>query len=92
MNHVYRTLIQDVDEEADRLMRRVDELSEKLAIAEAEHRLVADWPESRVDLVRSALRNTDFADIHGYTDLVERTEAELAAVQELRRRLTGEHT
>lgn len=89
---MYRTLTEGVDEEANRLMRLVDDLSEKLAIAEAEFRLVADWPDARLDLVRSALRNPEFADVGGYTALVEQAEAELAAVQELRRRLAGEHT
>ncbi len=89
---MYRTLTEGVDEQANRLMRLVDDLSEKLAIAEAEFRLVADWPDARLELVRSALCNPEFADVGGYTALVERAEAELATVQELRRRLAGEHT
>lgn len=73
-------------------MRLVDELSETLAVAEAELQLVEDWPPARLALIRSALRNPEFADVSGFTTLVERAEAELAAVQELRRRLAGEHT
>lgn len=92
MNEIYRRLTDDLDGEANRLMRLVDELSEKLAIAEAEHRLVEDWTDSRLNLIRSALRNPDFADVGATTALVERAEAELSAVQELRRRLAGEHT
>ncbi len=92
MNEIYRHLTNDLDGEANRLMKLLDELSEKLAVAEAELGLVEDWPDARLALIRSALRNPEFADVSGYTDQVERAEAELAAVQELRRRLAGEHT
>jgi len=92
VNEVHRRLGGEVDDESDRLMRLVDELSEGLAVAEEEHRLVEDWPETRLQLLRSALQQPRFADVSGYRAEVERAEAELAVVQELRRRLAGEHT
>lgn len=92
MNEVHRRLGEQVTDESGRLLRVVDELSESLAVAEAEHSLVEDWSESRLTLIRSALQQPRFADVAGYRLEVERAEAELAAVQELRRRLAGEHT
>lgn len=92
MNDMYRELLQRAAGEASRLVEVVDELTERLAIAEAQHALVADWQLSRVALVRSAMREPTFADVAGCTAELERAEAELAAVQELRRRLAGEHT
>lgn len=92
MNDMYRELLQRAADEASRLAEVVDELTERLAIAEAQHALIADWPQSRVALVRSALQEPAFADVAGCTTELERAEAELAAVQELRRRLAGEHT
>jgi hypothetical protein len=38
------------------------------------------------------MQEPGFADVAGCTSERERAEAELAAVQELRRRLAGEHT
>ncbi len=92
MNEVHRRLGDQVADESERLMRVVDELSEALAVAEEEHRLVEDWPEARLELVRSALQQPRFADVSGYRAEMERAEAELSVVQELRRRLAGEHT
>jgi len=92
VNDMYRELLQRAAGEASRLVEVVDELTERLAIAEAQHALVADWPLSRVALVRSAIQEPGFADVAGCTAELERAEAELAAVQELRRRLAGEHT
>ncbi len=92
MNDVYRELQTKVADEATRLAEVVDGLTERLAIAETQHGLVADWPEQRIALVRSALQDQGFADAQGFRAELERAEAELAAVQELRRRLTGEHT
>ena len=48
--------------------------------------------EQSLALLRSALRQERFADVGGFTTELERAEAELSAVQELRRRLAGEHT
>jgi hypothetical protein len=92
MNDVYRELLTKAADEATRLAEVVDGLTERLAIAETQHGLVADWADSRIALVRSALQDEQFADVSGLRTELERTEAELAAVQELRRRLTGEHT
>lgn len=92
MNDMYRELLVKAAGEATRLAEVVDDLTERLAIAEAQHALVADWTESRVELVRSALQDEQFADVARLRTALERAEAELAAVQELRRRLTGEHT
>jgi hypothetical protein len=92
MNDVYRELLTRAADDATRLAEIVDDLTERLAIAEAQHALVADWPQGRVELVRSALRDAQFADVPRLRGELERAEAELAAVQELRRRLTGEHT
>jgi hypothetical protein len=89
---MHRDLLARAANEATRLVELVDELTEKLAIAESQHALVADWPEGRIDLVRAALRGDRFADVAGCSAELERAEAELAAVQELRRRLAGEHT
>lgn len=92
MNEVFRELLARAGDEATRLAEVVDELTESLSVAEAQHSLIADWPEARVALVRSALREARFADVAGFTAELERAEAELGAVQELRRRLAGEHT
>lgn len=92
MNDVYRELLTKVAGDAPRLAEVIDGLTERLAIAEAQHELVADWAEGRVELVRSALQDERFADVAQLRRELERAEAELAAVQELRRRLTGEHT
>lgn len=92
MNDMYRELLQRAAGEASRLVEVVDELTERLAIAEAQHVLIADWPPGRIALVRSALQEPGFADVAGHSAELERAEAELAAVQELRRRLAGEHT
>ena len=92
MNDVYRELLTLAANEATRLAEVVDDLTERLAIAETQHGLVADWADSRIALVRSALRNPQFADVSRLRTELERSEAELSAVQDLRRRLTGEHT
>jgi hypothetical protein len=92
MNDVYRELLEKAADEATRLAEVVDDLTERLAIAETQYGLVADWADSRIALVRSALRDEQFADVSGLRTELEQAEAELAAVQELRRRLTGEHT
>ncbi len=92
MNDRHSDLLGRAADEANRLVERVDELTEALSIAEAQHTLVADWPEGRIDLVRSGLQKERFADVAGYRAELERAEAELMAVQELRRRLAGEHT
>lgn len=89
---VFSKLLADAEVEAARLAELVDELTESLSVAEAQHTLVADWTEGRLELVRSALRHPRFADVAGYTAELERAEAELGSVQELRRRLAGEHT
>ncbi len=92
MNDMYRELLTQAAAEATRLVEIVDELTEALAVAESQHALVADWPASRVELVRAALRQERFADVTGFSAELERAEAELATVQELRRRLSGEST
>jgi hypothetical protein len=92
VNDVYRELLARAADQATRLAEVVDGLTERLAIAESQHALVADWTDGRVELVRSALQDAAFADVAGLRAELERYEAELAAVQELRRRLTGEHT
>lgn len=92
VQEIFQTVLGDAGSEAARLAERVDDLTESLSVAEAQHSLVADWPESRIALLRSALRQERFADVAGYTAELERAEAELGAVQELRRRLAGEHT
>lgn len=92
MNDVHRVLLVQVGEHAARLAEVVDDLTERLAIAAAQHALVADWTESRVGLVRSALHDETFAAVSELRTELERAEAELTSVQELRRRLTGEHT
>ncbi len=92
MNDMYRELLTKVADDATRLAEVIDGLTERLAIAEAQHALVADWTHGRVELVRSALRDEHFSDVARLRTELERAEAELAAVQELRRRLTGEHT
>lgn len=92
MNDMYRALLAKAADDATRLAEVVDDLTERLAIAEAQHALVADWTDGRVELVRSALQDEHFADVPQLRAELERAEAELAAVQELRRRLTGEHT
>lgn len=92
MNDIYRALVGQLAEEAARLVELVDELTERLSTAEAQHQLVADWSVSRIALVRSALQDDRFADVQGYTGELEHAEAQLGAVQELRRRLSGEHT
>lgn len=92
VREVFQTVLGDAGTEAARLAELVDELTESLSVAEAEHSLVADWPVGRLELLRSALRQERFADVSGYTSELERAEAELGAVQELRRRLAGEHT
>ena len=92
MNDVYRELLAKAADQATRLAEVVDDLTEGLAIADAQHALVADWSDGRVELVRSALQDEHFADVTRLRGDLERAEAELAAVQELRRRLTGEHT
>jgi hypothetical protein len=92
VNDVYRELLAKVAGDAPRLAEVIDGLTERLAIAETQHALVADWAEGRVELVRSALHDEHFADVARLRTELERAEAELAAVQELRRRLTGEHT
>mgnify|MGYP003446825108 CR=1 FL=1 len=92
MNDMNRELLVKAAGVATRLAEVVDDLTERLAVAEAQHGLVADWSESRVALVRSALEDERFADVSRLRTELERAEAELAAVQELRRRLTGEHT
>ncbi len=92
MNDTYRALLARAAGEAARLVELVDELTEKRSTAEAQHALVADWPEARVSLLRSALQDDRFADVAGYTAALERAEAELGAMQELRRRIAGEHT
>ena len=92
MNDVYQELLAKAADEATRLAEVVNDLTERLAIAETQHGLVADWTDSRVALVRSALQDAQFADVSGLRTELERAEAEVAAVQELRRRLTGEHT
>jgi len=70
----------------------VDSVAERVAVAQAELELVADWTAERLDLLRAALRRPRFGDVPGYTAELERAEAELASVQELRRRLAGERT
>jgi hypothetical protein len=92
MQEIFQRLLGDASTEAARLAEVVDELTERLAVAEAEHSLVADWPEGRIGLLRAALCQERFADVVGYTAELERAEAQLGAVQELRRRLAGEHT
>lgn len=92
MQEIFDNLLGDAEVEAARLAERVDELAESLSIAEAEQSLVVDWSRSRLDLLRSALQQARFADVAGYTAELERTQAELSAVQDLRRRLAGEHT
>jgi hypothetical protein len=92
VQEIFRTVLGDAGSEAARLAERVDDLTEQLSVAEAQHSLVADWPDGRIALLRSALRQDRFADVAGYTAELERAEAELSAVQELRRRLAGEHT
>lgn len=92
MQEIFQTLLSSAGTEAARLAEVVDELTERLAVAEAEHSLVADWSEGRIALLRSALCQERFADVAGCTAELERAEAELGAVQELRRRLAGEHT
>jgi hypothetical protein len=89
---MYRELLGRAADEANRLVELVDDLTERLAIAEAQQGLVADWSPSRLELVRAALRDERFADVVGYSAELERAEAELAAVQQLRRSLAGEHT
>lgn len=89
---MHRALLSRAVDEATRLVELVDELTEKLAIAESQHALVGDWPAARIELVRAALQKPEFADVAGCSAALERAEAELAAVQELRRRLAGEHT
>jgi hypothetical protein len=78
--------------EAARLAELVDSVAERVAVAQSELELVADWPAERIELLRAALRRPRFADVPGYTGELERAEAELASVQELRRRLAGERT
>ncbi len=92
MRDVFQALLAQASDEAARLAELVDDLTESLSVAEAQHSLVADWPEGRIGLLRSALRQERFADVTGFTHELERAEAELGAVQELRRRLAGEHT
>lgn len=92
MNDIYRELVGRVADEAGRLLGLVDDLAERLSVAEAQNELVADWSPTRIALVRSALQDERFADVAGYTAELEHAEAQLAAVQELRRRLSGEHT
>ena len=92
MKEIFLKVLTDAGDEAGRLVEVVDELTELLAVAQAQHSLVADWPDNRLALLRSALRQERFADVGGYTTELERAEAELSAVQELRRRLAGEHT
>lgn len=92
MNDRHRDLLARVADQAGRLVERVDELTEALSIAEGEHGLVADWPPGRLELVRAGLQSERFADVTGYRAELERAEAELMAVQELRRRLAGEST
>ncbi len=92
MREIFQTVLGDAGSEAARLVELVDDLTERLSVAEAQHSLVADWPQGRIALLRSALRQERFADVTGYTAELERAEAELGAVQELRRRLAGEHT
>ncbi len=93
MSDAYRELLETkVQDEAARLAEVIDELRERLAIAESQHDLVSDWTDSRIALVRSALQDERFADVSHLRTELERAEAEASAVQELRRRLTGEHT
>jgi hypothetical protein len=92
VNDTHRELLARAAAEAARLVEHVDELTEKLSTAESQHALVADWPDGRIGLLRTALQDPGFADVTGCTAELERAEAELAAVQELRRRLAGEHT
>jgi len=92
MNEMYQALLVRAADEATRLVELVDELTEKLSMAEAQHALVADWSEARIGLLRTALQDDRFADVAGYTTALERAEAELGVMQELRRRLAGEHT
>ena len=61
VNDVYRELLTKVVGDATRLAEVIDGLTERLAIAEAQHALVADWTQGRVELVRSALQDEDFA-------------------------------
>ena len=68
----------------DDLMTRLDEFMSE--------RQYANRSEAIRDLVRSGLQKERFADVAGYRAELERAEAELMAVQELRRRLAGEHT
>jgi hypothetical protein len=92
MNDRHRDLLVLAADQAGRLVERVDQLTEALSIAEGEHALIADWPEGRLELVRAGLQSERFADVTGYRAELERAEAELMAVQELRRRLAGEST
>lgn len=92
MNDMNRELLAKAADVATRLAEVVDDLTERLAVAHAQHSLVADWTDSRIMLVRSALQDEHFADVSRLRTDLERAEAELAVVQELRRRLTGEHT
>lgn len=92
MREIFQTVLDDAGDVAARLAKLVDELQEMLSVAEAQYSLVADWPEGRLALLRDALCQDRFADVSGYTAELERVEAQLGAVQELRRRLAGEHT
>lgn len=92
MQEIFQSARVDAGEAAARLAEIVDDLTEALSVAEAQHSLVADWSEGRLALLRSALGQERFADVAGFTAELERAEAELGVVQELRRRLAGEHT
>jgi hypothetical protein len=73
----------------ERVREIVATLQSALDTAAAEHELVADWEPERMAAVRSALRQPRFADIEGFRAELRQAREELAALEDLRRRLRG---
>jgi hypothetical protein len=73
--------------EAGRLAGAIAALQSALAQAEAERGLVADWPPERLEALRAGLRHPRFGDVEGYGAELARAQAELGAIDDLRRTL-----
>jgi hypothetical protein len=82
-------LLESAASEMERLREIVATLEAALGRATAERDLVADWGPERMSAARSALRQPRFADVEGLRAELGRAREELAALEDLRRRLRG---
>lgn len=75
--------------EAARLDELVELLEAGLARALVEASYLEGLAPDRIEVLRDGLRQPRFADVPGFEDELATARAELAMVQELRRRLAG---